>query len=361
MPPPWINAATRKLRQSDLVKKINITRHVFAIRYATNVVVQYWYTDTDTPPSHIRVTRDSIRIHKEIKIGQLIESDLLTNHTPFKYYSIGTTAWKHATLMERELAIQRFVQHVCQTGYQGRLPQASIDSDLKHLKLIDKNACHLTADGRKLIDFNYGRRRAGTAIITHYFDLDRTPRPPHRQCLAKAAKRPKLIYLMTRKMIKSRRQINSYRVMRALRVSRGPQLLFCKSYEALFDRLKITSVYDPDPETGVKALACACMGITYYTKPNELFDLALSRGFAGAIGLDHRYLCDGERPNCTVIDRNMVDFNYGDALDLADVSDRLMVYVPAKRKMDALAECVPDSIIDAVMDFSGNIGHFFIW
>ncbi len=307
------------------------------------------------------MTRDSIHVHKEIKIGQLIESDLLTKETPFRYFVIGTTAWKNATLMEREFAIQRFIQHVCKVGYQGRIPQVSIDNSLKHVKSPNTRDYQLTINGQKLINFNVGSRRRGAAILTHYFDLERTPRPPGRQCLAKAAKCPKLIYLMVRKLIKHKRQINSYRIMRTIKLSRGPILLCYETYEALFKRLKITSVYDPDPETGVKALACASMGIPYYTKPNELFDLALSRGFAGMVGLDHRYLGADDRPNCTVIDRNLVDFDYSAALDLSDISDRLMVYVPAKKKMDALAECAPDSIIDAMVDFVRNVDHFFIW
>jgi len=363
MAPTWVRSLSHKLRETGLVNNIQIWPAKLSVRYNTGVIERYWFISDKPPRKHIHITRASGKITTEIPIVKLVESDLLQpDRTEFQYVAIGKRAWAAGTTIDRALALQRFTAMACEIGYQGRVPHASLIDDLNNLRAYDQAACQLKTPNGVLIDF-YPRHnhRPGDHILGHFFDYERAPRPPTRQCLITAASRPRLVHRLARRLEYAHKRISSHNIMKTIRKFAGPRLMFCRAYAALLERLGARSVYDPDPETGAKALACALLHIPYYTDRVPLFDEALQRGFAGFIDLDHRYTDEAsEIPHYALVDRNFASYDYDAALDLAARAQRLAIYVPAASKGEAVEECAPESIVDCHM-YRNRVGHYFIW
>lgn len=356
MIPIWVRSLAFALEKSGMVAYLRTHPAKLIVRYTTGIIERYWFVRTPPPSSHRTITHETGRLTTTIAINHFIEPDLLTGQSEFNYVAINKKHWANATLMDRAVAIHRLVTLTCNLGYQTRLPQAVIADDLAKLKNY-QDTNHISAGRINLCPRH--TRRPGIVLLAHFFSLELAKRPPSRKCLIEMATRPRIIYNIINRLVARKRPLSSHHVLRMLRKSCGPIVVFCRSYIDLFKSLRIKSVFDPHPETGTKALACALLGIPYYTEPNDLFDAALDRGFAGYVGLDHHYHTGVPEPHYTIVDFNLAEFDYAQALAQADKGQRLLVFVPAAQRDAALAECRPDAIID--VDVRWTPGHFFCW
>lgn len=99
-------------------------------------------------------------------------------------------------------------------------------------------------------------------------------------------------------------------------------------YVNLFKKIGVTGrVFDPYPYFGSKALACAALGIEYYTPEDPFFETGMCRGFSEYVGLQHRYY------NNDQVDWVISDYNLrANGIFLANKYKRfakhLLVYVP---------------------------------
>lgn len=355
MAPIWVKSLAQRLSEHELVEKAHIWPAKLIVRYTTGVQERYWYLGGAVPPKHYAIGRADATPSK-VPVTELFEPGLSESESPYRYYGIGRKAWAAANVTGRALALQRLVTETVRAGYQGSAPPQVLASDWESLRSYDLSQC---ADGTTIDFYPPLRPRYGSLLIAHYADLPACRARPAGG-LTEMAARPRRINYLLRKMVSAKRRLTSLGIMRMLRHRFGPYTVLPSAYALLLSRLGARSLFDPHPETCAKALACAVLGITYYTRPDPLFDAALGRGLAGQVGLDHRYLGDGGVPDFALADWNLTAFDYDEGLGYAGDARRLLIGVPGHMKGEAVADCAPQAIIDCRLCL-GARWHVFCW
>lgn len=354
MAPIWINRLSYDLNRTGLVKRILIHNTSISIIYNTDTIEHYWYiAQRPTSPHYSVIDRHSGTVSTEIPVHHLIETDLLDNKQKYDYVAIGKKAWVNGTTIDRSIATQKFIIEIRKLGYQHKVPQTILDNEFNKFKSKEINTC-MYKNCVRLIPSHCNM--INRAVISHFIDYSKLD--IYGDKILAACDNYRILHRLSKRLAETGNSINSYNIMKLVRRYYGPPLVYSKSYAALFKYLSIKSVYDPYPETGVRAMACALYGIPYYTNPNPIFDAALNDGFAGYIGLDHRYL-GNERPHYTIIDNNI---SHTDAIGFCGISDNICAYVRSANKRDALLLKAPRAIVDCTYGMNMvNCGHYFIW
>lgn len=231
------------------------------------------------------------------------------------------------TFLEKRLALHEFV---------GRINK-SWNSDLEYSEevlkddwaMLQKYSLSEYQDDGKFRTFKEPGDFASLYLLLHFFGLKEE---------RLAFRSPKITTKLCNTLMESGKLINTTNLVKALTYTpytyRAPKYRYRdpRAYALVFKHFGLRgTVLDPTPGLGYKAMACALLGLKYYTLPDPIFDCALNKGFAKFIGLNHSYY------NNEIVDVIWYDNNHSEP-DMKFIKPylnkgkRLFMFVPVNKR-----------------------------
>lgn len=302
------------MRAHELVNAVKIWPDRFAVQYRSGVIDRFWLHGIgNRPRGHIQLTREQAILGDDIPVTIVAE-------TGYRLVAIPHKRFRSGTVIDRCLAVQRFVNEIAATGYDGRLPAQLLAGSLPDATNLDRLVIR---PGR--IALSCHDRPWPAQVISHFFDCRCLP---SFRRLDDAARNHRVLAKLARKLVNSDKKVSSFLIYRLLWRKYRPLLFPYASYVALLRHVGVSgSLYDPHPETGVKAMAAAALGLTYLTDGNDKFDSALEAGFATMTGLKHGLIGAGVA-DWAVLDFNRLGFDSAEVMRCRGRCRRLLLYVP---------------------------------
>lgn len=295
-----------------------------AVKYVTGIVERYWYGIGDRPtPYYITMGhRREARLERDISVSRQFETELLRDDQLGHHLIVSPKQLKTASVVEKMLALHKFICLVVKRGYYGKQPQHLLERDKEKLKSTKEKAVWMRGGITFVRLHSRGRR-----ILRHYFDYSKSHYLGKRLSY-KDALTIRRTYLVAKKMLFDGRKLTTDGLY--TKISAGPRVVSPAGYMTMLQTIGVQpgqTMLDLHPELGSKALACAMLGIKYCTGQDTYFADALKQGFAEFVGLDHHYRQDTEKVDWVLSDFNMTKSDIGFALRHAGYARHLAAFV----------------------------------
>lgn len=314
-PAIWKRKILHFLKQQGVVREAVSHRTNIFVIYKTGLKETYYYHKAHVYNSVGRrvsgrfyINRRSAACEKAPKVQQVYEPEDILSENPYSaHIMLDRKEFAAATFIEQRVAIQSFIYALKGLQKSGKLttlphPPNILRNDLTALKYTSlakfvKNGV-FTFYPHKLIKI------PGRQITEHYFGPGEFANVMHR---------PRTIRALVDLVIKKPNlPITTSNVVRAIAKIACTFTKFrefgrfkyqtASTYAALIKTLGITgSVYDMIPGMGSRALACAILGLKYYTIPDLRFQMAAQNGFTDFINLDWK-IYDGHTVDLVIYD-----------------------------------------------------------
>ena len=362
--PIWVRKLVCELEKQDVVRAVYLRPEHVHIRTMHYFWESYYPNRTGKRLAFsYNITRADARLERIPTVAYQYESELDgTNRYP-GHIQINQTEWKHASFLERRMALHQFGWRIFENKYvQLTHPTEAIENDLEFVRQI-KEAKLIKQGGFTAFPL-MGRTdyAPGKKIIEHFFDMS--------YLWQEALGSPRYITHVLNSMAeKTHTTINTHNMIRSLlggvenlRHKKIPRIQNPAVYVALLRRLGVRGpVLDLHPGYGSRAIACAILGIPYLYPPNALFEDAVNRGFAEFLGLDCRPYEGGSIP-MLLCDNDLDMPNLKEATDFAKSATNMLIFVTNDKRFRFEAKMKPKSIIPIkARYYKKKMDYFFLY
>lgn len=355
----WVRELLVRLRALESVKRVELRSNIIKIKFKNSNSEKYAID---------KVMSNRFRLYKKdcrIKTIPQTVFQYETNVDGSEYYAahihIPKRTFKKASFIERRLALQEFATVISKREYiHPRYPIDIITHDYRRMyDEVAINACikrnmftaYPLVDGKNA--------RPGFKLIAHFFGL--------QSMWESILKDPRKVIKILNRICQSNVEVNTNNVMKAtFRVFRNyvpdrVKIYDPRMYIKLLRSLNVTSVLDLHPGYGYRAMACAVMGIKYYTIPTPKFNIAIDNGLAEFIRLDY-HVYNGESVDCVLSDNDLTDSSIQYTMEFASKAKRMFQFVKRDSKADTLLKFKPEKIIEIETSiFRSNPDYFFLF
>jgi hypothetical protein len=352
----WVKLLACQLEQTDIIEFANIRPNTLQAAYKTGVREIYYFKVRKHKKKRgdncFVVCPKTAAIRREVPIFKEFHEDILDD-SPTYHWCINRKQFNVATFMERRIAMHRLLREILVTKMQPDwYPYHLLESDWEQLK--NTSLDRYSVNGSITCFPRQGNKAPKHyRILEHFFDVG--------SGISDSALWNALIYICK----KGVKRINSSNVRKLAKYFVRRRIIDPLAYCTLFKSLGITgAVGDLHPGFGSKALACAIMGLPYYTVKDDRFQSALDKGFSSLTRADFGWL-DGQQVELLISDNNFSGFCMPDG-DLLDRAKSMLCYVPKAKKPELLAEYNPTNILQ-IYDFPKEARTFkdpnylFLW
>lgn len=267
-----IREVLQRLKNHPLVSKISFERvygnGTFTVTF-TDGITETWYMSGNIREKHIF---DSIMPtgewfkNKQIKTYKEFETNPLNpDYQQLQsYFLISKKELKEAGFCEVRLKIHELIDSLVKEGWiPFKYPENSLRKDFESLK---KDNLNKYAEGTHRIAPYRNRTNNGKLLLMHFNDIGDIKysyRPTFRESWA-----PIPLYQAINAMVISRKNITRSAINRSITImggrhTSGFRVPLIHSWQAILTKMKVTSVYDLEPNYGEKAIAAAAHNIQY--------------------------------------------------------------------------------------------------
>ncbi|MCK9557042.1 MAG: hypothetical protein M0R50_03245 [Candidatus Cloacimonetes bacterium] len=322
-----------QLEQTDIIEAAYIRSTTVQAVYKTGINEVYYYKVKNRKKKRgdncFVVSPRSAAIRQELQTFKEYHDDPLDD-SPTYHWCINRNQFNEATLMEKRIAMHHLLREVLNTKPE---PDSYPIQILAHdwISLQDTKFDKYLLNGA-ITCFPRGRVSPHFRILEHFFN----PGANHRGKTLWAALR----LVCNKKRIR----INSTNIRKIARWLTRRRIISPLVYCALFDALKITGpVGDLHPGYGSKALACAMMGLPYYTIKDDRFKRALDLGFSSFTRTEFGDLED-QKIELLISDNNFKKFEMPSA-DMLNNTTRMLCYAPRDERQSLIEQSKPTSVL----------------
>lgn len=336
-----------KLMADPNVKEVRIHKSHLCIKHQDNLYSRYIFS---------KMAQEDWKFDKAPPIINQYDNDFVSKETA--HIAINRKQLNKCSLLERDVALHRFNRIINTRGWiWPEYPLEELKKDLNRLRR-EKEANYIKDGAFTLLHNNCPGRR----ILTNYFDSSQV----YNQVLRK----PFITYRILYKLYRSKNNdFDFYNVMRMVTRSNFKNYKFKLPnptfYAVILRRLKITGrVLDLNVGSGSHALACAINGLHYMHLNDARFNKAIELGFADFIKLNHS-IYEGN-VDLVIADKDLTGDDCEqciiEAFKYADVTKRIVAYVPRELKGDLYSKYKPQSMIKLITHpVNREPNYLFIW
>ena len=328
----WVKLLACQLEQADIVEFANIRTTSVQAAYKDGrrdiFYFKVWKRRKKGPNCFI-VCPKSAAIRREIHIYKEFRDDPLDESETY-HWCINRHQYQAGTLVEQRLVMHRLLRELVNAQFKPDCyPEYVLEEDWQKVQegLIWKYLIN-----GSITCFPGGYRSPHYRILEHFFnpsyDLNKVS-----------------LWFGVRAACKRlKTKINSFNVRKLARHYVHRRIISPLAYCALFRSLNITgAVADLHPGYGSKALACAMMGLPYYTVKDDRFQRALDLGFSSLTRADFDWF-DGQEVELLISDDNLRSFQMPSS-DLLSKAKKMFCYVPREAKQELIDKYHPVNVI----------------
>ena len=354
--PLWVKLLASQLEQTDIIKTAYIEPTAVHAVYKTGVREFYYFKITKRwkrrRKNAFHIGPKAATIRRELPIFKEFHNDPLDD-SPTYHWCINRNQFNEATLVEQRIALHRLLREILNTKPEPDwYPEEILEQDWEYLQTA-KYDKYLVNGAITCFPKGYGATSKHFRILEHFFN----PGANQRGRVLLAALRS----ISKRKNVR----INSSNIRKVARWFTRRRVINPLVYCALFKALKIAGpVGDLHPGYGSKALACAMMGLPYYTVRDEGFQRALNLGFGSLTRADFGWL-EGQQLELLISDSNFDNFHIPTG-DILNQAHRMLCYAPRNQKQELIEKFSPTSVLQLydnaveAKTFSGS-NYLLLW
>jgi len=350
----WAKLLASQLEQSDIVKIVYLEQTLVQAVYKTGIRETYNFKikrrKKKRPNNHFNVSPRSAAIRHEIPIFKEFRHDPLDD-SPTYHWCLNRNHFNESTLLERRIAFHRLLREILNTKPEPDwYPYEILEEDWQ--RMLEYPAEKYMRNGA-LVCFPNGKSPPFHYRIPEHFFNPGGNHSGRTLCCA--------LRLVCRK---KRLRINSSNVRKAARWYSRRRVISPLLYCALFKALKITGpVGDLHPGLGSKAIACAIMGLPYYTVKDDRFQRALDLGLSSLTRADFGWL-EGQQVDLLISDDNFNSFQMPTG-DILNQARKLLCYAPRDDRRTLTEQYNPSVTLqlfnDALDKTLRNPNYLFLW
>ena len=325
--PLWFKELAGMLGELPEVRYVSLQELGMKVRYADGTLEMYWTTPLINTVKRMGRTyvldQASGKYRRDVPVHRQYPGDGF-QQSPYNHFIINRSDWEAATLIERRVAMHRFILANREAFRETYLyPDELIDECLGRFRAGDYG--RFCKDGILLLHDRWVASRVWVLSFS-YFELG--------WGMDRLWHRPRWATRVMNALFKRRNlPLSTESALRLACRNSGVKLINPLGYRAVFEALGLKrggTVLDLEPDAGSKALACALVGGTYLTAGDAYFRRGAERGFAERVGLNWSEH-DGREPVDLVFADNMFrEFDPGPVLErYSGVARRIACYVPA--------------------------------
>ena len=366
----WVRQLCEQLKQQPIVRRVYLRGDHIHVRFM-NYFWETYYLDRPPGsrkiPNSFDIDRNKARIDRVPKVVPEYESPSLESNRDSHglilepHITISRRQLNQASFIEQRLAIHEFCRHITQRGWiWPSYPQAVLLAELERMRNRPLHK-YYNIDTFTIFGRNGSAPGHGRKIIEHFFDLSdyqKTFRSPRR-----------VIQMLNLLLSKRRLKFNTHNMLRMFTsgLTNLPDYITRFRtfdplvYVAIFNKLGVKgSILDLCPGYGSHAMAAALCGLKYYTFTTPKWELAIDKGFADFVDLDHQAWHD-QAVDLVLYDN---DFNPPDISRIGDLTrhaKRLIMFVPHELSTHYRDTLRPNSTIKIKTRYCGPSDYLFVW
>lgn len=322
-----------QLEQTDIIEHAYIERQSVHAAYKTGIRDYYFYRIVKRRKKRhdncFFLTPELAVIRKEIPIFKEFRNDPLDD-SPTYHWCINRTQFNEATIVEQRIAMHRLFREILNTKPEPDwYPDNILESDWQ---LLQETGYEKYFVNGAVTCFPRGRPPTHFRILEHFFN------PGAHQA-------GKMLWKALRNICNKKQVcINSSNVRKITRWFTRRRIISPLVYCAIFKALKITGpVGDLHPGFGSKAIACAMMGLPYFTVKDERFEKAIEAGFASFVQGNFGWL-DGQKLDLLISDNNFDGFEMPSG-DILSQTKQMICYASRRNKQELIDQYKPTSVL----------------
>jgi hypothetical protein len=350
----WVKLLASQLEQTDIVKTAFIEKTFVQAVYKTGIRETYNFKIRrrykKRPNNHYNISPKMAAIRREIPIFKEFRHDPLDD-SPTYHWCINRNHFNESTLLERRIAMHRLLREILNTKPEPDwYPYDILEGDWERMLQYPsekylRNGALTCFPCIRSPHFHF-------RVLEHFFN----PGANYSgYTLLKA-----LRYVCKKKTIR----INSSNVRKAARWYSCRKIISPLLYCALFKALKITGpVGDLHPGYGMKAIACAMMGLPYYAVKEEGYQRALDLGLSSFTRSEFGLL-ENQQVDLLISDDNFNSFQMPSG-DILNQARKLLCYAPRDNRQELATQHNPTATLQLFNDTQDrslrNPNYLFLW
>lgn len=357
-PKLWLTQLIHELRQYPTVERVIYRAGIIDVFYKHGLRDKF-YLNMPKGQSGYEITDNDNSIRHIPKIQQEYEGSLVNNQYSL-HIEIPKTTWQYANAIEQRLATHNLVKFYMNHGWvEPKFPKHTLEQELLSLKMVrtdkmvKKNIFTLIPNAYTLPSYY--------RIVEHFFDVSQ---------MSQLFNDPRELMAAIKLAHHRKTSLNTSLVLKYLLMSRkipkDQRLRWTHPaiFATIFQKMKLSgkSILDLNPYYGFKAIACAFLGIKYYTLPNPIFDVGLKHQFADFLQLDHQYY-RGQEVDLVMADSNFkATADFESAFKYANQAKNMLLYVAGKDHDVYYEKYKPQSVIPLrIKIFDTESEHLFVF
>lgn len=318
MVPLWVKIAASNLVNVPEIATLKVTDHILEATYITGITEGYRFSigGKDYPNDHPVLKDDLIVTGKATLQKQFGGYDFAAQRSLYDYHlRLPRRQMLQWSFIDRRIAIHRF-GHILGQGGVHEYPPQELAKMINRIQEAD-----VSKISTPRMTYAYYHR-----LWMNYF------------CPNRNVSTRKCVRIIDRLQSRTcRKFVDSSRVLSvALRRQRRLRLCSPTYYIKLFSSLGVERVLDLHPQTGIKAIACAVLGIEYSAPATEEMDNALNRGIVEDFGLKYEPYTTSSSYDLLIADNNFIDYQVAAAKPYAKQAKRLLAYSSGRNKQELL-------------------------
>lgn len=267
-----IRETLKRLNNHQLVSEVSFERvygnGTFSVTF-TDGITETWYMSDNIKEKHIFdsiMPKDEWFKNKQIKTYREFEANPLNpDYQQLQsYFLISKKELKEAGFCEVRLKIHELIDSLIKEGWISfKYPDNSLRKDFELLKKDDLNNY---AEGTHRIAPYRAKPKGGKLLLMHFNDIGDIKysyRPTFRESWAPVPLYQAITNLVSARKNITRSAINKFIATMGGRHTSGFRVPLIHAWQAIFTKMKISSVYDLEPNYGEKAIAAAAHNIHY--------------------------------------------------------------------------------------------------
>ena len=284
---PEVREAIRLLRQSDLVKSVDITWYEISVKFKTGIRENWILNPRKNQKKRFSLPFPYVNLFgREIKTFCEFQTKLFDdayNASIAPCFRVQYRDIKRAGFIDVRLKVQELVRQLYSEGWiQPQYPLIALRDDLRR---VDEYSLDTTVVGN-LVNAYSTYRQPGYIISSNFCKNWGDIEEPRRRSLKKAWKMKSVLYRAINKIIHARNDITRSELIRTLAIfsskKHGPRFISPVFYRGILERvLKVEKpvILDPTPGYGSVAVATSLVkGSMLYDAQSLHFDpLALGK------------------------------------------------------------------------------------
>lgn len=347
----WVRTLHHRLKSHPAVRAIKCRPGRLRVSYHYGSVEEYWL-ERD-PPRH-RLSTIRVEAGDTLEHIPSIRPEFETLEPDPVHVTIRRGDWKRANQLERRIAMYMFLEQMRRSRWP-KYPDEILRREYEAMLRYDRS--RFVRAGTFTIYPKHRYEVPGRRLLEHFVDI----LDDHNRRFARSLCRSSFLYLAAKQI-----PITTHNFWRTL----GMQRWLVRTplmYAALLERLGVKgAVLDLYPFHGAKAVACAILGLKYYTWPTERLEEALANGLAEYVGLDYEPYA-GQKIDLVLADCNLQQRFFHPiqvevALEAGANAKHVLVYVPHQWKTAIQDRYQPSTAMQLrTRVHCGTLDYAMIW